>query len=238
MKRQTMIIGHRGARGLVEHENTIASFEKAVSLGVEMIEFDLRRTGDGQIVCFHDPEIQGQALAQMSYEELLALTREQGYEAPLLADILQHFQGRVRFDIELKETGYEVLVLEETLRHVSRADFVMKSFYDCTVLAIKRADASVQAGLLVGVDGPRFSKERVQELFPGLRAARCRADFVSPHQQLVRLGFVKRMHALGLPVYVWTVNEPAVMERLMGLGADAIITDRPDLAMALRKRRA
>jgi glycerophosphoryl diester phosphodiesterase len=234
MTHKTFIIGHRGARGLTPSENTIASFEVAVQLGVDMIEFDIRRTADGALVCFHDEDIQGRRLDQLSYDDLLAATRAQGYEAPLLADVLRRFRGQVRFDIELKETGYEAEVIAETLSVVGREDFVMKSFHDQTVLAIKRLDATVKAGLLVGADGPRYAPGRVRELFPGFRVTACRADFVSPNVELVRLGFVRRMHGLGRPVYVWTVNDEGQMRRLLDLGVDAIITDRPDLALRLR----
>jgi glycerophosphoryl diester phosphodiesterase len=228
-----LIIAHRGARGLVPFDNTMDAFEKAVELGAPMIEFDVRRCGDGTLVIFHDEGLGGEALAAMSYEALLEKTRAKGYEAPRLSDALRSLAGRVRFDIELKEAGYERELAEEVLAIIPAKDAVFKSFMDRAVRALKRSHPGLCVGLLVGSDGPRYSLARVQEVFPELRLGRCLADFVSPYHELLHLGFVRRMHAIGMPVYVWTVNDERRMRQLVKMGVDAIITDRPDLGLAL-----
>jgi len=76
-------------------------------------------------------------------------------------------------------------------------------------------------------------EEEESELFPELRARRCRADFVSPHYRLVRLGFVARMRRLGLPVLIWTINDPALAAWALG-AARGVITDQPELCLRLR----
>jgi glycerophosphoryl diester phosphodiesterase len=69
------------------------------------------------------------------------------------------------------------------------------------------------------------------------RIRRCKADFVSPHYLLATPGFVRRMKARNIPVYVWTVNDPHEMKKLSRLKVEAIITDRPEIMMKVRHER-
>ncbi|MBH23695.1 MAG: glycerophosphodiester phosphodiesterase [Myxococcales bacterium] len=229
-----LVIAHRGASGLVDSENSLEAFELAIELGADMVEFDVRKTRDGVLVCIHDAELSGHPIAQMDYGELRERTEATGAAAPTLEEVVRLCRGRIRLDVELKEYGDERQVLAILTRELSRADFVVKSFLDRTVKALKQADPRVTAGLLLGLEHPeRVVATRASELFPGRRLRACSADFVSPNHQLLRLGFVPRMRRGGLPVFVWTVNDVRIMERVARLGADAIITDRPDLALML-----
>jgi glycerophosphoryl diester phosphodiesterase len=226
------IVAHRGARGLCDTENTVESFQKAQDVGAPWIEFDVRRTGDGELVCFHDESIEGAALASLGYPELLAATRRAGFDAPRVEDVFRRFRGDLKFDIELKEAGYEADLCRLANLYLDASDFVMKSFVDEAVAAIKRADPTIRAGLLLGVDGPKYDPRiRLPEILPYKRLLKLRADFVAPNEALCRLNYVKRMHGLGLEVWVWTVNDRARMEQLVDQGVDAIITDYPDVGL-------
>ncbi|MEL6180310.1 MAG: glycerophosphodiester phosphodiesterase [Myxococcota bacterium] len=234
--RRPLVIAHRGASGLVDSENSLEAFERAIELGADMVEFDVRRTQDGVLVCFHDPDFEGQRLAQMTYEELRSRTdAQQGTAAPRLEEVLRLCRGRIRLDVELKEVGYEKRVLELLYQEGwATHNFVIKSFMDDTVRTLKALEPRVTAGLLLGVDKPKHVvATRLSELFPRKRLKACRADFVSPNHQLLRLGYVPRMRLLGQPVYVWTVNDVRLMEKVVRRGVDAVITDRPDLALML-----
>ena len=226
------IVAHRGARGLCDSENTVEAFEKAHEIGAEWIEFDVRRTGDGEFVCFHDEAHGGVPLADLTSPELLASTRAVGFDVPRVEAVLRRFRGRLKLDIEIKEGGYEAELVRLATRYLDPSQFVMKSFVDAAVAAVKRADPAVRAGLLLGVDGPRFDpRVRGREVFPESRLLRLKADFASPNDGLVMLGLVQRMHALGMEVWVWTVNDGKRMQELVDLGVDAIITDRPDIGL-------
>ena len=72
---------------------------------------------------------------------------------------------------------------------------------------------------------------RFNEYFPVRRLKRCKADFVSPHYLLCTGEFVRRMKREGYPVFVWTVNDEKIMDRMIALHADGIISDRPDILM-------
>ncbi len=229
------IIAHRGASGLTEFDNSIESFRKAVDLGADMIELDVRRTKDREFVTYHDAEIEGQAISGLRYEELLDMTEERGFKVPTLEDVILISKGKIALDIELKEEGYEKKVVEMVRSYLDYDLFVMKSFFDSSVKKVKDFDDDIEAGLLVGLDDPSSKiKTRISELFPKRRLTRCRADFVAPNHRLLRFFYLKRMWRSGFDVFVWTVNEVELMKELMNKGVDALITDRPDLALEIR----
>ena len=228
-----LIVAHRGARGLVPFENTLEAFDKAVELGAHMVEFDVQRSLDGVLAIHHDDALpDGRLIGQVTMEELRADALARGFVAPTLVETVDALAGRIRLDVEVKGCGYEAEVLAVLLDRLSLEDFVMTSFHDAFVREVKMLEPRVEVGLLLGVDAPRDPvRRRLSELFPAARARACRADFVAPHHALVRAGFVRRMHRAGFPVFVWTVNEAGLMNRLLALGVDGLITDRPDIGL-------
>lgn len=239
MPRTPLVIAHRGARGLVPFENTLHAFERAVELGADMVEFDVHQTADGQLAIFHDDRLpDGRAVADLPLADLQAWALTQGFALPELGATIDALAGRIGLDVEIKGVGYEAAVLEALVTRLPYDAFVVKSFHDRSVLQLKLLDPRARAGLLLGDDDPANPLQtRRSELFPRARLRACRADFVAPYHQLVRLGYTWRMARLGMPVYTWTVNDPVDMQRLLRLGVDALITDRPDVALALLGRR-
>lgn len=231
-----LIIAHRGASGLVKFDNTLESFEKAIYLGAPMVEFDVRKTKDNLLVCYHDESIDGVQLANLDYHQLLEISRKKGFDIPLLSDVIKLCKGKIRLDIELKETGYEIEVVNLVKNYLDYPDYVIKSFYDSAVKAIKEIDENITTGLLLGVYKPKhLILTRLLELFPEYRLFQAKADFVSPNYQLLRFGFSKRMKLMKKNIYVWTVNDEYLMRRVVKKGVSALITDRPDLALKLFK---
>ncbi|HUX38117.1 MAG TPA: glycerophosphodiester phosphodiesterase [Rectinemataceae bacterium] len=232
--RKGAIVAHRGASALVEFENTLPAFEKAIELGADAMEFDVRRCADGILVSFHDDSVAGKRIAELSFEELQAIAGERGFAVPMVEEIFELARGRIFLDIELKESGYEKELVDMTRAFLEPEGFVVTSFIDKTISTIKRLDPHIETGLLLGVERPRAGiLGRVVELFPGFRLRRSGADFVAPHYLLLRFGFLARMRRRGYPVYVWTVNDPGQMARLIAAGVHAIITDRPDIGLEL-----
>jgi glycerophosphoryl diester phosphodiesterase len=227
------IIAHRGRTSLVRSENTIEAFRAAIEIGVPHIEFDLRRTQDGQIVCFHDESIDGIKLKHIKYDRLLTIAETKGFAIPLFEEALELCCGKIGLDIEIKETGYEDTIVSIALKYLSYSEFVMKSFNDSSVRAIKSIDPNIKIGLLVGRLPPQ-NIWHIFQVFPEYRILRTGADFVSPNYRLLRLGFLWRMNRLGKEVYVWTVNrESRLVKSIANRSISAIITDRPELAMKI-----
>lgn len=228
-----LIIAHRGASGLVEFGNTMEAFEKAIEVGAPMMEFDVRKTKDQQLVCFHDPEINGKRISGLTYKEIVQYSRQRGFTPPLVKNVLQFSRDKIQLDIELKERGYETQVVDLVREHLEYSEFIIKSFHDSTVRTIKEYDPNIHVGLLLGKSAFNFGITRILELFPEYRIRNTRADFVSPNYRLLHFCFLERMHVLGKNALVWTVNEKNRMKHLLNKGVDGLITDRPDIALEL-----
>jgi len=237
---KTKIIAHRGGKWAGIRENTLEAFEKAIEIGVTMAELDVRKTGDGKLVCYHDESIEGKDLQTICFDELLTLSSLQGFRVALFEEVLIHCKGRIQLDIEIKEEGYEDEILCLVKTYLEYSEYVIKSFNDSTISKIKQIDPFITAGLLLEGEDEYFDKfscaRKFIEVFPEFRIIRSKADFVSPHFNLLMFGFTFRMRFFGREIYVWTANEAKLIESLLKLGVRAIITDNPELVISIQKK--
>jgi len=231
-----LIAAHRGvATGAAE--NTIEAFTNAIDLGADMIEFDVRRTRDGQLIAFHDAQVAGTPIGALTREEIAAAT---GARPPLLADVLDACAGKIRLDVELKEDGYVPEVMAALKAALSRAgadvaEQVVTSFLPAVVAHAKDAFPEVKTGLLVGTDAPLLHvRSHWHQLFPVGIARQVRADYLAPNYKLARYGVVARAAAAGLPCLLWTVNDAAEIARFASdQRIAAIITDKAAAALKI-----
>jgi len=231
---QKLIIGHRGAPGFAR-ENTIDSFEKAMTLGADMIEFDVRRTRDHVLIVYHDGLIQDRPIKDLTYEEISQIARNQGFNISTVEDVLKWSSGKIKVDVELKEEGYEKGILALIARFLIKDQFIITSFNDSSLRIIKDNDPDIKVGLLLGKSkGPFLSG--ISEFFPMKRCNKAKADFLVAHWNLLRFGFLDRAERNNKPVFVWTVNDEGMIWTLLhDRRIHAIVTDKPDLAVSLRK---
>ena len=107
----TKIISHRGRTSQGAPDNTLQSISNAIDLNIDMVEFDVRRTRDGQIVCFHDPVIGDKPLRELSFSEITEINSM----IPTLEQVLWTTKGKIEVDVELKESGYEDEIIDMLL---------------------------------------------------------------------------------------------------------------------------
>ena len=234
---EKLIVAHRGAPTCAK-ENTIESFKKAMVLGADMIEFDVRRTKDNVLIAFHDEMIRGHSVKELTYEAISQLARNQGFDIPTVEEVLKWASGKIKLDVELKEKGYEREIVELVLGYFKEDQFVITSFNDASLGVIKERHPDIKIGLILGRGIPSYHiLTRLQEFFPMKKCRKARADFLVAHLKLLRAGFLGRARRSHLPVFVWTVNEEETMWKLLhDRRVYAIITDKPDLAVSLRKK--
>jgi glycerophosphoryl diester phosphodiesterase len=232
---RAMVAAHRGfaaTRDNTAAENTIAAFTNAIEVGADMIEFDLRRTRDGELIAFHDAYVAGEPVSRLTRDGIEAVT---GVRPPLLAEVLQVCAGRIRLDVELKEDGYVPDVMAVLRAGLDPTQMVITSFLPAVVAQAKDAFPEVKTGLLVGNGGSLLNAPaRLRELYPVALARRVRADYLAPHFRLAALGVVRRAASAGLPCLLWTVNSPALIRRYAtDPRVAAIITDTAAQAVAI-----
>ncbi len=128
----TKVVAHRGA-SFEAPENTLVAFSKAIEMGADMIEFDVRRAPDGRLVVSHDP------------------VRGAGAGLPTLEETLRVTQGRIQLDVELKELGCERDAIELLVRYFSMGDFCITSFLPEVLRETGAIDGGIRTGLIFAV---------------------------------------------------------------------------------------
>jgi glycerophosphoryl diester phosphodiesterase len=236
---RAMVIAHRGvtapfadSRGAenTAAENTIPAFENAIGAGADMVELDVRRTRDGELIAFHNAAVGRTPVGRLSRDDIAA---KAGVRPPLLAEVLRTCAGRIRLDVELKEDGYVPDAMAVLRAGFDPDALIVTSFLPAVVAQVKEELPEAAAGLLVGEGGANLPA-RLREVYPVAMARRVGADYLVPHYRLATLGVVRRAAAAGLRSLLWTVNSPALIRRY---AADsriaAIITDVAPLAVSI-----
>ncbi len=230
------LIGHRGCAS-TKQENTRSAFEQAIKEGAEWVEMDLRITRDNVVVVFHDAELAGVRIKGEKYDTLLEIAAINQLEFPTLEEILEALEGRVKLLVEIKEEGYEDLVMQQLLQRFASHELMIQSFKDEVIWYIKKHYPAIQAGLLLGTGyndeyfarkGWRFFGHKLLEFYPWQRLKNCHADFMAVNHRLVSQAMLKRASRENLAVLVWTVNTPSVFQKIQSSGlVSGIITDWP-----------
>ncbi len=234
-------LAHRGGaaygpnRGI---ENTLAAFRAAVAMGYRYLETDVHATSDGVLLAFHDTILERVtdgvgSVASQPYAVIRSL-RVGGAEAiPRFDDLLEELPG-TRINVDVK-AGPAIGPLVATIRAHSAVDRVcVASFSERRLRAVRRAlgprlaTAAGQVGTAGLVLAPRLVSRWLATPAPVLQVP----EIVPVRGRTLRIvspALVERAHRLGKHVHVWTVDEPAAMERLLDWGVDGIISDRIDV---------
>jgi glycerophosphoryl diester phosphodiesterase len=234
-------MAHRGfsREGL---ENSMAAFRAAVELGCRYVETDVHTTSDGVLLLFHDDTLDRVTDGRGRISELtaaqVAAARIGGVEpVPLFDELLTAFPG-VRVNLDIKDWGSVRTLAAGIERHGAHDRVLVASFSGRRRRAVLRllsrpvaSSAGVVTNGLFVLFGPVLPLPLLRFVLRSpLRDVQ--ALQVPVRQGVIRVvtpGFIRRAHALGLGVHVWTINDPDEMRRLLDLGVDGIVTDRADL---------
>ena len=228
----TKIISHRGRTSNGSPDNTVQSIMDAIELKVDMVEFDVRRSKDKQLICFHDDSIGETLISDMLFSEIIELNSM----VPTLEQILWTAKGHIEVDVELKESGYENEVITTVLDYFEYDNFMMTSFDRKVVKRIKEIDSKIFTGLLLGKQWSfQQSIAILKESFTGSGVSIDGADFLSPYSKIFEVGLMSKLRRKQIPIQVWTVNEDKLLETLIREEVHSIVTDMPELAIKIRE---
>jgi glycerophosphoryl diester phosphodiesterase len=226
---------HRGASAHAP-ENTLSAFELAVKQGAPAIEFDVKLTSDRQVIIIHDLTLERTTngsgpVAKQSLAALRELDAGSwksadycGEKIPTLDEVFEAVGKKLLINVELTNyaTPFDGLVHEVAAlvkKHGLQDRVIFSSFLPTNLVIARRLLPNVPRGQLVN-EGNSGWWQRLAGNFMA-------QDAEHPYTEDVTADMVKRAHAKGRRVHVWTVNDPADMRRLRSLGVDGIFTDDP-----------
>ena len=215
-------IGHRGAKAYAP-ENTLTSFKKAIEIGVDAIELDVRKTKDNKLVVIHDADIKrttnGKGLvAELTLKEIKGFSAEGGETIPTLEEALDFLDKKVKVIIELKELGVEEQVLSAVHERRLEKNVIITSFLEDALRKVRELDKEVETGLI-------YAKHSN----PVKAALELKANYLVALYRFIHTANVQKAHENGLKVIVWTINTPEEVEAFAKKGVDGIASDKPDI---------
>ena len=220
----------------------MVAFQGAVDLGYRYLETDVHMSRDGRVVIFHDHTLERltDGVGKFHDQDWDGLSRldaafrfdsDAGYplrgtgvHMPLLEEAVMTFPDQM-FNIDLKQPGTADQVAAEVRRLGIEERVLIGSFYDNRI----RAFRSAAPGVATSAGPVEIARAQVRRPRAGVGADAFQVPERGASMRIVTPRFVERAKAAGKQVHVWTVNTAADMRRLLDLGVDGIITDRPDV---------
>ncbi len=238
-------IAHRGASAYYP-ENTIESFQGAISLGADMIEFDVQLTRDGEVVVFHDEKLMRctNGKGRIADYTLVGLKKldagswfgkdHQGAKIPTLEEVLSLCRDKIAVNIEIKTEAVDEKIRdgieEKSLNIVEqtgmREHVVFSSFDPRAIKHLKEIDRAVAAAVLFEKEyyGSKLPSEIIESL--GADAFNCSKNELSEK-------WLADLKLNNIPVNIYTVNDKKNMRHFIELGVSGIFTNKPDILKAV-----
>ena len=224
------ITAHRG-NSYYTPENTITAIKSAIEVGADWAEIDVQETMDGELVVFHDSNLKrvtgvDKNIWEISYIELNKLDAGNwfspqflGEKIPKLRDLMAVSRGKIKLNLELKLNGHQQSLASRVVRLIQELNFVehcaITSFDLATIKEVKVLNENIRRGIIV--------QTLESELL------RLPVDIYAVHYSAISHEFIQKAHFQGKEVHVWTVDTQEDMQKMIRLGVDNIMTNRPKL---------
>lgn len=235
-----LVIAHRGASH-DSPQNTLVAFELAKKMGADGVELDTSLTRDGVPVVIHDLTLEGTtnghgAVNSYTLDLIKKLDAGSSFDAayageriPTLDEALETIGKDLVVNIELKANswysdGLEQAVLNVIRKHSASGRVVISSFNPFTLRRFRQRAPEIPIGYLYSTDEPVYLRY-------GWFMAGLTHEARHPQATIIDGGFMYWARTHGFRVHTWTVDDPNRIRELRDLGVDAIITNRPDVAL-------
>ena len=213
------IIAHRGA-SFLEPENTLKAIERAVKMGADFVEVDVRMSKDNKLVIMHDPDINrttdGHGLVKdYTVQELKNFDAGAGETIPTLDEIIACVKDRIGLVIEIKEPRTEGKILKK-IDENNLENVILTSFYHKSIKNARKMNPSVDAGII-------FTGQPVDVKQMASNAC---ANVIFPSYRYMNEDMVKQAKNNGTSIYPWTIDDPEIFKKFVKMGVDGIVTNK------------
>ncbi|WP_350276076.1 glycerophosphodiester phosphodiesterase [Kribbella sp. HUAS MG21] len=212
------------------YENSLRAFQHAVDLGYRYLETDLHATSDGVVIAFHDTRLdrvtdRTGVIAQLPWSEVSKAKINGNEPIPRLDELLEHFP-ETRFNLDIKaEGGLEPAA--KVLRAANAIDRICVSSFSQS--RVRRIRSLLGPRLCTGYGDWETALIRFLPFGVPSRGACLQIPERYGALRVLTPGLVRRAHSRGKQVHLWTVDDAAVIRRMLDAGVDGIITDRTDV---------
>lgn len=258
-----LVIAHQGGE-LLAPSNTMAAFENAAKMGVDVLETDIHITKDGHLVAIHDPTVDRTTngkgnVADLTLAEIQELDagyqfkdldgtysyRSKGVYIPTVDEMFKTF-GNMKIEIEIKDDNPPGRIEEissklwDLITKYQMEDKVLIGSFDQEILKTFEKYSKGRVATLAGRQEVKsfvvFHKFFLRNLYvPKVDA------FQIPMEDsgfdLTDPRLINGAHRLGMEIHYWTIDDPETMEKLIDAGVDGILTNRPDLLLKLFEKK-
>ena len=222
-----VVCGHRGAMGY-EVENTIPSIKKAIALKADMIEIDIFKIQTGEVVVFHDDNLERITngtgkIEALQFDELRKLLVADKYQIPTLQEVIEVIDRRAILNIELKgEQTAKVandIITSYKRKGWKDSDFFISSFRVNELKTMRMLNKKIAIGLLTYKDNTDEAISIGKEI---------KAQAINPYYKTLTAAKVATLKKNNFKVFPWTVDEVTDINKLQEYKVDGIITNYPD----------
>ena len=245
MAQSVIVTAHRGASAYAP-ENTLEAVNYALKIGVDRIEVDVATSMDGIVVCLHDKTLNRTCEASgdvrdFTFAKLTKIRANNGFESnavvPSLESVINQINGQCELVIEIKSGNEHYPKIEREVVGIIKKNnaydwAVVHSFNDKVLNRIATIDSKVRLQKLF-VYRWRWPAIIQDFKFHMGKISDYEVDAFGVAHNFVNRQLVEQIHNLGKQIHVWTVDDPKEMEKLIELGVDGIITNKPDILKKL-----
>ena len=251
MAQTVMVTAHRGASAYAP-ENTVEAVSRALEIGVDRIEVDVATTSDGYVVCLHDKTLNQTCnvdgdVRDFTFNELTDIRANKGFETdypdvviPSLESIIKVIDGKCELVIEIKSGGGYYPEIERKVADLVQNNdaykwAVIHSFNDKVLNQLQEIDPNIRLQKLFVFRWRWPAIIQDFKFHPGKIKNYKSVEAFGVASKFVNRNLVQEIHDLGKQIHVWTVDEPKEMKKLIAMGVDGIITNKPDILKQVLK---
>ena len=213
------IIAHRGA-SYFEPENTLRAYKRAMEMGADFVEVDVRMSKDKELVIMHDPDISrttnGKGLIKnLTLDKLKGFDAGKGERIPTLEEVIQLVKNKIGLVIEIKEPGTENIIIKKIEEH-NLKNTIITSFFHKSIKNIFKPNLKPKLGII-------FTCEPVNV---GKLAADANASIIFPSYRYMTEELVKKAKKHGLTVFPWAIDDEKDFNKFALMDIDGIVSNK------------